>query len=178
MSLNHDWIILAYTLPSEPSRKRVAIWRRLRKLGAVYLNEGFWFLPNTATMAKTVTNLISEVEHQEGTASAFIATDLQPDQKARLQARFNQARDGEYAELRRQCERFLAHVARESKTGNFDFSQVEELEEDLEKRVRLFGQIGERDVFGSAERETVERMVEECKEAMARYTEQAYEKAH
>ncbi len=45
------WLLLAYTLPPEPSRMRVSIWRRLRKLGAVYMEEGFWVLPNTAKLA-------------------------------------------------------------------------------------------------------------------------------
>ena len=176
MSQDQDWIVLAYTLPTEPSRKRVAVWRRLRKLGAVYLSEGIWFLPNTKGLAEAVSQAVGEVEHQGGTASAFFATGLQADQKDQLRARFNQARDDEYLELHRQCERFLAHVERETKAGSFDFSAVEELEEDLEKRVRWLAQIRQRDEFGSPQRKAVELMLDECQEALARYTEQAYEK--
>ena len=33
------WLVLIYTLPAEPTRKRAFVWRELKKLGAVYLRE-------------------------------------------------------------------------------------------------------------------------------------------
>ncbi len=172
-----DWILLAYTLPGEPSRLRVAVWRRLRKLGAAYLNEGIWFLPNREDLAKAVRRVVADVEGHGGTASAFLARGMQENQSARLQARFNQARDEEYAEVRRQCERFLAHVQQATEAENFAFTELEELEQDLEKRKRWLAEIMGRDVFGSSERQPVEGLLEQCKEVLARFTEQAFERA-
>jgi hypothetical protein len=34
------WVLLVYRLPREPSRHRVAVWRKLRDLGAHYLQDG------------------------------------------------------------------------------------------------------------------------------------------
>ena len=34
------WVLLAYQLPREPSRRRVAVWRKLRDLGVLYLQDG------------------------------------------------------------------------------------------------------------------------------------------
>ena len=176
MNTDLERILLAYTLPGEPSRMRVAVWRRLRKLGAVYLNEGVWCLPNREHLVRAVRRIVAEVEHHGGAASAFLANGLQEDQKGRLQARFNQARDEEYLEARKQGERFLAHVESATQVGTFAFTQVEELEQDLEKRERWLAQIYERDVFGSPLRESVERLLQECKQAFIRFTEEAYER--
>src|SRR5215218_9109418 len=42
------WLILVYQLPREPSRHRVAVWRKLRTLGALYLQDGVAALPEDA----------------------------------------------------------------------------------------------------------------------------------
>ena len=42
------WLILIYHLPREPSRHRVAVWRKLKTLGALYLQDGAAALPEDA----------------------------------------------------------------------------------------------------------------------------------
>ena len=34
------WLLLTYKVPAEPTSKRLALWRRLKGLGAVYLQNG------------------------------------------------------------------------------------------------------------------------------------------
>ena len=41
-------MLLVYRLPREPSRHRVAVWRKLRDLGALYLQDGVAALPEDA----------------------------------------------------------------------------------------------------------------------------------
>jgi DNA-binding transcriptional regulator PaaX len=173
--MENDWLLLAYTVPAEPSRKRVAVWRRLRKLGAVYLDEGVWLLPHTQALAEAVREVVTEVQHHEGRASAFLASGLDPEQREELQARFNQAREREYHELLLMGQRFLGHIQREIEEQRFEFARVEELEEDLEKRRRWLAQIKERDVFEVEQRHTTEQLLQECQVALERFIEQAYE---
>ena len=40
-----DWLLLIYTVPSQPSRLRATVWRELKKAGAVYLRDGVAILP-------------------------------------------------------------------------------------------------------------------------------------
>jgi len=143
------WIVLAYTLPAEPSRYRVSIWRRLRKLGALYLNEGFWVLPNSTAMLTEVESVIKEVRGFQGTASAFRSNDIEADQGGRLRGRFVELRNEEYAELVGQYDKFLVHIAHARSTSRFTFAEVEELEEELMKLEGWLREIHERDFFGS-----------------------------
>ena len=99
------WLLLAYSLPKEPSRYRVSVWRRVRKLGAIYLNEGIWVLPNLDSFKPELESVIKEVHAFGGTASAFISTDFDPSQSERLEARFLDARNEEYSDLQRQHRR-------------------------------------------------------------------------
>jgi hypothetical protein len=41
----HDWVLLAYRLPREPSTPRIAVWRRLKRLGVAQLLDGLVALP-------------------------------------------------------------------------------------------------------------------------------------
>ncbi|MEL7565756.1 MAG: Chromate resistance protein ChrB, partial [Dehalobacterium sp.] len=43
--MNHkEWLMLNFTLPKEPSRVRVSVWRKLKKCGAVSIGS-MWVLP-------------------------------------------------------------------------------------------------------------------------------------
>ena len=41
----NEWIAINYTLPREPSRIRVSVWRKLKKIGAVSIQQSMWILP-------------------------------------------------------------------------------------------------------------------------------------
>src|SRR5215213_3746931 len=40
-----DWVLLAYRLPREPSAPRLAVWRKLKRLGVAQLVDGLVALP-------------------------------------------------------------------------------------------------------------------------------------
>ena len=42
-----EWLLFTYWLPPEPSRKRVFIWRQLKKIGALSTEGGGWLLPKS-----------------------------------------------------------------------------------------------------------------------------------
>ena len=41
------WLLLSYKVPREPTANRVSVWRKLKKLGAVSLQDSVWVLPAT-----------------------------------------------------------------------------------------------------------------------------------
>jgi hypothetical protein len=168
------WLVLAYTLPAEPSRLRVSIWRRLRKIGAIYLDEGVWVLPNTDALSDEVRNMLRDIENFGGTASAFTARDLDVTQSERLRQRVLAARDEEYAELQGQCERFFLHVEHAMSTERYTFAEVEELEEELSKLERWLDEIRGRDVFGSAQAAVSAAQIEKGREALTAFTETTF----
>jgi hypothetical protein len=168
------WLILAYTLPPEPSRMRVSIWRRLRKLGAVYLDEGIWVAPNTTDLASEIAAVVTDIRNFQGTAYSFVSLDVEPQQRERLRSRFTSARDEEYAELRGQCERFMVHVQHATDTERFTFAEVEELEEEISKLERWLGEIRSRDLFTSPQAALTANEIEKGRQALAQFTERAF----
>lgn len=173
--MDSKWLLLSFRLPAEPSRPRVAVWRRLQKLGAVNLEGGVWLLPYTESLAASLEEVVAEVRRHGGGAHTFVTVEMSPDEEEALRERYNRAREEEYAELLHECRKHLAHIERETEEQNFAFTEVEEVEEDLEKIRRWFAQIRERDVFGVPAARQVEEMLNKCGETLDGFMRKAYE---
>ena len=67
------WVLLVYKLPREPSRHRVAVWRKLRDLGALYLQDGVAALPEDAVTREQLEWLQLRVRESGGEATLWEA---------------------------------------------------------------------------------------------------------
>jgi len=66
-----DWLHLMYKLPRNPSKIRVNIWRKLKKLGAVLLYESVWCLPSNPKTREHFQWLLIEIQELGGEASLW-----------------------------------------------------------------------------------------------------------
>lgn len=172
MSDTVRWLMLTYQVPSEPSRLRTAVWRRLKALGAVYVAHSVAVLPESPQAEKALRALRAEVGQMGGTAQLVRAEPLLG--QADFTARYNQARDEEYAEVADRCEDFLAEIARETRAGHFSHAELEENDEDLAKLRNWLGKVAARDVLGAASAETARAALARCEEALDGFTAQVY----
>jgi hypothetical protein len=69
-----EWVQLAYRLPREPSTPRIAVWRRLRRLGAVQIVDGLIALPRDSRTQEQLEWLADEILEAGGDATIWIAT--------------------------------------------------------------------------------------------------------
>jgi hypothetical protein len=166
-------MVLSYTLPAEPSSKRVLVWRHLRKIGAI-VDSGVWLLPCAQELEQEFRRVVGEIAGLGGKPLAFIGDDFSPGQHEALRSAYNGERSTEYMTLLQRCERFLAHVKRWTESQEFNFAALEELEEDLEKRRRTLAQIATRDVFRVPERALVESSLDRCEAALTAFAEQVF----
>ena len=67
------WLILIYHLPRDPSRHRVAVWRKLKALGAIYLQDGAAVLPEDAVTREQLEWLQLRIREAGGEASLWEA---------------------------------------------------------------------------------------------------------
>ena len=67
------WVLLAYHLPREPSTPRITLWRKLRRLGAVQLQDGLVALPLDARTREQLEWLAEEVTDAGGQAAIWLA---------------------------------------------------------------------------------------------------------
>jgi hypothetical protein len=91
-----SWILLTYTLPREPSAPRVALWRKLKKLGALLAHDAVWMLPATPATREQVRWLAQEVREAGGEAQVWVAHREPPEQDTQLVALFVERAERDY----------------------------------------------------------------------------------
>lgn len=172
MNANTSWFLLVYRLPSEPSRLRAMVWRRLKAAGAVYLANSVAALPASASTERTMRKLRAEVEELGGSGQLLRAETLVGSEQ--IIAGFNAARDAEYAELLGRCEDFHAELEKETKAEKFTYAELEENEEDLAKLRAWLDKISARDTLGAPRGVQAQEAAETCAEALNEFAEQVY----
>jgi hypothetical protein len=144
-----EWLQLVYKVPTEPSRKRTFIWRQLRGLGAIYLQDACCVLPRTADAEQALVGVASKVRDFGGEAWLSVLGPAEPGWSERLVALFNQSRDEEYEEFFDTLERFEQEIARESRKGKFTFAALEEIEDEYERLTQWLARVRARDPFSA-----------------------------
>jgi predicted urease superfamily metal-dependent hydrolase len=82
-----EWVLLAYRLPRDPSTPRSALWRKLRRLGAVQVLDGLAGLPLDARNREQLEWLADEVVEAGGEATIWVAELSSAAQERELAAR-------------------------------------------------------------------------------------------
>ena len=99
------WLILVYQLPREPSRYRVAVWRKLRTLGAIYLQDGAVALPEDAVTREQLEWLQLRVREAGGAATPWEAKPATLAEEKALVEAFRSSREEAYANIISEAER-------------------------------------------------------------------------
>jgi hypothetical protein len=153
------WLLVSVSTAGAAAALRMQVWRKLRSLGALYLQQSVCLLPDRPEVAREVRRLLDRVHHQGGTGRLLHIALSQADQ-AQLAAEMNAARDGEYAEVLDRLPEFLAELDKERARGRTTYAEVEECEADLDRYRSWLAKIGTRDYFaapgGSAARAAVQ----------------------
>lgn len=139
------WLVLVYRVPSEPSRLRATVWRRLKSHGAIYLQNSVAALPDSPAAERAMRGLRAEIGELGGTAQLLHSTVLVG--AADISESYNSVRDDEYDEIVDKCGDFLAEIAKETAAEHFTFAELEENDEDLTKLRRWLEKIAARDTL-------------------------------
>ena len=131
-----SWLILVYRIPSEPTRLRAAVWRRLRAAGAVYLQNSVAALPAGEATQRLLRTLRNEIVQEMGGSAQLLRADALVGEYD-IVAAFNAARDDEYDEIVDRCRDFLTEIENETAARHFTYAELEENDEDLAKLRRF-----------------------------------------
>lgn len=174
-SLNMIWLLLIYTVPRDPSRKRAAIWRDIKKLGAVYLHDGVCALPEQEEALAAFRRVADKVIEFGGQATVARSVELDESSERKLVAAGEAERAEEYSDIRQEVDAFLAHLHRERRHREFTFAELEEIEEDLGKLKRWFSQIESRDFVRAPTAEEIRALIAVCASEVDAFLEEASE---
>ena len=98
-------MLLVYRLPREPSRHRVAVWRKLRNLGALYIQDGVVALPEDAVTREQLEWLQLRVREAGGEATLWEDRPGTLAEEAELVEEFRSSREEAYRAIIAEAER-------------------------------------------------------------------------
>ncbi|MFD6159877.1 Chromate resistance protein ChrB [Nocardia sp. NPDC060256] len=172
------WIVLLVKLPSEPSRHRVAVWRELRKVGALSLGQGVWAAPDVPLFAAGIARALELTETAGGETISLRASGTTVADAARFQAMFTAAREDEWTEYLADCAKYEAELDKEIRNAKFTLAELEEEEQSLERLRRWHRDIKARDVFTAPTAAEATKRLQHCAERFADYTERVFAALH
>jgi hypothetical protein len=174
----HAWLVLVYRVPTEPASKRVAVWRDLKRMGALYLQQCVCILPDLPAVRDDLARVTAKIPDVEGDYTLFEVPRLAEADAAKIVAAFQGLRDKEYAEIIEECEtKFVKEIEFEHFRQNYTFEEAEEIGQDLEKIRRWYARIVERDWFGATRRDEVAIWIEKCQELLNAFEHDVYRRS-
>ena len=99
------WLLLHYTLPAQPTALRVYVWRKLKRLGAILLNETVWVLPHSSRTAEQFEWLTAEIQEKNGEAYLWKSELVMGIPEDALINKFNKQVDREYKSLQKELKK-------------------------------------------------------------------------
>ncbi len=172
------WLLLTYKVPSQSSRARVAVWRDLKRLGALYLQQAVCVLPDLPDVVAALAAVRRRISDLEGTSFSATLNDLSEADRIQLVDGFRAASAREYAEIIEECEtKFFKEIEFERFRKNFTYEETEEIGQDLEKLHRWLGKIIARDWMAAPGRAEAEEKVAECGRMLEEFENEVFEQS-
>jgi len=143
------WLLVSVSTAGAAAALRVQVWRKLRSLGALYLQQSVCLLPARDEVAREVRRLADRVRRQGGSFRLLHVVLADEAERAQVVAEMNAARDEEYAEVLDRLPEFVAELDKERARGRTTYAEVEESEADLQRYRSWLAKITARDYFGA-----------------------------
>jgi hypothetical protein len=154
---NLTWLLLLVRLPATHSAERVAIWRKLKKSGAIQIQTSTYILPDHSPRYETFQWLTQHIRDAGGDATLVRAREIGGFSNDRLIELFNAARAKEYGSVREMLRPLVANLRRTSSFGG-----------KLDRIRKQFREIREIDFFDSPKAKDVELVLRKLEEPQAR----------
>lgn len=142
-----NWLLVAISTASAPSSLRVYVWRKLRELGGLYLQQQVCAVPRRPATEAAVARVTGRVTADGGESTVLRITVADPGEQRSLVQRLNAEREDEYHEFLSRILELHVELETERSLGRATFTEVDESRADLERFQRWLARIRERDWF-------------------------------
>ena len=170
-----NWLLITYKVPPEPAKKRIALWRRLKSMGAVYLQNGVCLLPKTDYHTRRLKMLENDISEMGGESVILETVALDRAQENKVVARFKADRDEEYEEFLDKCKDFEAEIAKETAASHFTYAELEENDVDLKKLHSWLEKIHKLDFYGANLAVEAQQRLQTCEVLLDAYAQRVFD---
>ncbi len=136
-----SWLLLLFSLPTKRKTERVAVWRRLKKMGAVQLKTSTYLLPDEPAQYEQFQWLAQQIRDYGGDSTLVRAQEIEGLTRDAVVSLFNTAREAEYVDLKKALQNFISR----RRKLDAELAVVE-----LERLTKQFRELRQIDFFDSA----------------------------
>jgi hypothetical protein len=170
------FILLVYRMPATPTAGRVAVWRLLKKMGAIYLQQSLCVFPDNARLRRELGPVLKRIEASQGEYHLLPLRQLSREEDAKLADQFLEQTEKHYGEIIENCEvNFTKEIEFEIFRKNFSYEEAEEIRAEFEKITSWFDRVRERDWFSSPREADARSWIEKCERMLEEFEARVYE---
>ncbi len=171
----YDYLLFIYQVPSQPSAARVGIWRELKRIGALYLQQSVCILPEREPLLTALQKISERVNELHGSYHLLPLHGLPAQAEAKIIDGFIAQSNLQYDEIIENCEvNFTKEIEFETFRQNFTYAEAEEIRQELDKIRRWYERVVERDWFGAAGREQALSRIGQCEKLLDEFEEKVF----
>jgi hypothetical protein len=159
----------------ESSKSAFAAWRRLRALGAHYLQPAVCLLPDNAETTAGVERVAARIERAGGRARVFSIELMDGVSERNVIAAFSAERSEEYDQVVSRIRQFVEAIATEREQRPASYTEVEESSVELRRFQRWLACIRKRDYFAAPGYGEASAAIDACERALAAFEAEAFQ---
>jgi hypothetical protein len=163
-------------MPATPTAGRVAVWRLLKKIGAIYLQQSLCVFPDNARLRRELGPVLKRIVESRGEYHLLPLRQLSEEEDAKLADQFLEQTEKHYEEIIENCEvNFTKEVEFETFRQNFTYEEAEEIRAEFEKITNWFERVRERDWFQSPREADARNWIEKCERMLEEFEARVYD---
>jgi hypothetical protein len=167
-------LLITVSIPGGGSSTlRVYAWRKLRSLGAHYLQQSVCLLPATPAATRATTKLVTRLRAEGAQGEILRIQLMDAKREAGVVDAIRNERTDEYRELVESTRQFHEELERERRRGRTTYTELEESDADLARYQKWLAAIRARDYFDAPGGDEAVAAVASCEEALARFETEA-----
>lgn len=172
---HREWDLIIYRVPTDSSRARVAVWRDLKRMGGLYLQQCVCLFPARSELTPGLTKVRNRIDELGGSSTLLRVPHVDDAQQARFVDGFRDLAARDYAEIVEECDtKFVKEIEFERFRENYTYEEAEEIRHDLEKIRRWYKRVVARDWFDAPGRADVEDRISSCEQLLEAFEEDVY----
>jgi hypothetical protein len=175
-TLANRFTLLVYRMPANPTAGRVAVWRQLKKIGAIYLQQSVCVFPANLKVRRELAPILTRIRDSEGSFHLLPLRQLDRAEEEKLIQQFQEQTANHYQEIIENCEvNFTKEVDFETYRNNFTYEEAEEIRAEFEKISTWFERVKRRDWFGAPNMSLAQEWLDRCEKMLEGFESQVFE---
>jgi hypothetical protein len=172
-----SFMVLVYRMPAKPTAARVAVWRLLKKSGAIYLQQSVCVFPDNRALRKDLEPTLGRITAATGEYHLLPLRSLSADEKGKLIQQFQEQTSNHYQEIIENCEvNFTKEIEFETFRANFTYEEAEEIRAEFEKIVAWYDRVLRRDWFGAPNQSQAKEWINRCEAMLEEFEARVFER--